>query len=331
MRQNEEPRFLRRNEAESAFFVKNSSRAFFLAGSDAVAIKELERSLIEKIAGLELNDTFRIKLDADECGIEELNNSLMSVPLFGGNQVVSVSSAESLTNEKKFEGLLEKIKKLDESVLLIMKTRKSVPARQLLNSSLVKYCAEKRAAFYGYAPNNEREAVAWVTDYCRRKGYRVTADAAARLVTLVGMEPGEIVSEVEKIALNFDGNLTKENVEELLVDHRERAADEWAEAILQGEARSVALAAKATNSGREGILAISILFSKLMELESAKSGEQVVYFRRAAVERAMKRWNSEKIGKALEILLELDINLKSKPQDGAIARIELATLKLLEL
>ncbi len=283
------------------------------------------------MAGEETPGAGRIRLSAAECEPREVMDALQSLPLFGGCQVVIVSEAEPLLDEKRYPGLLERLKDLDGNTLLVLKMQKPLPARQLAANEIVVWFLEKRAAVYCYAPSTETEAVRWVLEHAARRGVKIASDAVPAVVERVGLDPEELASEIAKLGMAAEGPITRRTVDELLSDHRERAATEWAESVLAGDSRAVALAARATDSGRDGIRAVSILFGKLSDIAALAQGEEIPAFRRPSIEVHARRWPAERIDRALETLLELDLALKSKPIDQASARIELATLKLLDL
>ncbi|MEK8024159.1 MAG: hypothetical protein AAB229_10180 [Candidatus Hydrogenedentota bacterium] len=323
------PTFLNRAAAERWFDPKASRRSvFLLAGSDLIALRELKRKLIRNFGGEDPLGLSRTEVDAGDLSPGEMMDLLAELPLFASCRVIVVRSAEELADEKKFPGALATIEKLDELTLLILLMDGS--AKELARLDLAQRCLAMKTAAYCYAPRDDREAETWVREFGARNGFKMDLDAAKSIVQLVGNDPVELAPEIEKVAFATDGKINVASVRENLVYHREHPVFDWAEAVMSGNPRALRLAAPATDYGKEGVGAIAALASRIQDLDRLERGENLGYFPRIAAEKSVRLWSAERRKNAREILLDLDLALKSTAQELHLARIEMATLKMME-
>jgi DNA polymerase III delta subunit len=324
------PAFLNRAAAERAWQpAKIKSRAFLIAGTDPVALVDLRRELIRRYGGENVSDLSRTDFDAalDPPGL--LLDALREISLFGGCNVIVVQRAEKALDAAKFGDLVSLLDELDDRTLLILHS--DVAQRDLAGKPLVDRLLDGQAAAYCYAPLTEEDGVRWVSEYCARRGRSIARNAAAAVVARAGLEPGELASELEKLLFAAEGEAIEAGeVEALLGDHRERESFDWADAVMNGERRAMALVGRVLRSPRESAGMIGAIQSRLDDLEALAAGKFLPILKRRAAERAMRKWDAGRIADAREILLRVDLDLKSHPEDQAAARLELATLKLLE-
>lgn len=304
--------------------------AYLVAGSDDVAISELRHGLVKRFSGADPLGLSRSEYDAASCEPADLLDALRELPFFASCRVVIVQRAEKLS-EERFGGILDLVKGLDESTLLVLES--STRAAELAALPVAAHCLNRRAAAYCYAPGDDSEAIRWVMEHARRHRVTLERDAAEEMIRLVGLEPLELAGELRKLALALDRQVTLAGVKELLAPHREREVFDWVDAVMSGSRRAVRLVQTATDGGRDGIAAIGALAQRLELVAAMQKGQRIPMHPRMAraVSDAAARWSTIPLDRARKLLLELDMLLKVSPTELHLARLELATLKLVEL
>lgn len=314
-------------------------RVFLLAGQDSVAIRELTARLTSRFAP---NSAMRLgsaEIDAAAAPPAMIVDLLREVPLFAEQRSIVIENAEKLLNDTHFPNIIERIFAPDDPTLIVLQMTQ--PARTIESKPLVKECVKRGAAAYFYAPRDEAEAIRWTRRYSAGRGVEMTEDAARLLVSMAGTNIGEIAQEIGKLSyvasgVSGDGtsrakrSITAELVEEYVSPHRESVPFEWADAVLERDPRAVEKSAVTTDYGRLAIPAIAALNTRFADIERWRNNEPIAPFRRAAVQRLARKWREVDLARARRILLDLDIDLKSRPAVTHLARVELATVKLLE-
>ncbi len=305
--------------------------AYVLAGGDAVAREELRLGLIQRFAGPDPVGLSRTDFDAATGSPVDLLDALRELPLFSDCRVIVARRAEKIGQGDKYPGLLELIRGLDASTLVLFEMEGK--AADLAKMPLVAHCLEKKAAAYCYPPRDDADAIRWVREFGERHKWTIARDAAERIVALVGLDPLELASEIRKVAFASEGRVTLAGVQDLLFAHREREVFDWVEAVSTGSRNAVRMVNTATNGGKEGPAAVGALASRLDQLEAVLKGQQggMPSFILQKVQAVAPRWSSVTVDEARRLLLDLDMGLKSTPAETHLARLELATLRLVEL
>lgn len=304
--------------------------AYVLAGGDAVAREELRTALISRFAASAGEAVSRTDHDAGADPPVDLLDALRAMSLFSSARVVVVRRAERIGTGERHPGLVELLQGIDASLLVIFEMEGK--AADLAKMPLVDRSLERKAAAYCYPPRDDADAIRWVREYAERHRWTMPREAAEAMVALVGIEPLELASEVRKVAFASEGRVTLAAVRDLLVSHREREVFDWVEAVSQGARSAVRMVSSATAAGREGPAAVGALAARLDQLEAVLKGQATLPgFILQKVQAVAPRWSLVTVNRARRILLELDLTLKSTPAETHLARIELATLKLVEL
>lgn len=291
----------------------------------------MRRGLVKRFAGNDPTGLSRTDFDAATGSPVDLLDALRELPLFSDCRVIVARRAEKIGQGDRFPGLLELVRDLDASTLVIFEMEGK--AADLAKMPVVEYCLEKKTAAYCYPPSDDSDAVRWVREFGERHRWTIARDAAERIVALVGRDPLELASEIRKVAFASDGRVTLAGVQELLFAHRERKVFDWVEAVSVGARSAVRMVHTATDGGKEGPAAVGALASRLDQLEAVLTGQPggMPPFILQKVQAVAARWSVMTVDEARRILLDLDIRLKSTPAETHLTRMELATLRLVEL
>lgn len=267
--------------------------------------------------------------DAATATPAQIVDSLRQVSLFASRRAIVVHRAEKLLNEQKYPDLAERVAELDEDTLLILRIRDE-KASDLDKKPLVKELLKRRAAAYFYAPRKDVEAQTWVRQFAARHRISISDGAARRIIARVGWDTGELAQELRKLAAVTQGEITEAAVDQFLGAYRRDEPPHWADAVIAGESGAFALASRATDQGREAVYAVVMLESRLDVIDRVGRGESVPWFFQKGVEPFIARWPQTRVDAARRVLLKLDRDLKSRSSEGHLARLELATLRLME-
>jgi DNA polymerase III delta subunit len=326
--------FLRVHEAFRLFSSAKAHAYFILAGSDPVARLDLRRLLIRRHFKAESADEASagdgrpIMLDAASDPPERVMDSLIELSLFAERRAIVIRNAEKALDARRFPHLPDRLDELDGATLAILECEGS--AKELLAAPIVKKAVERKAAAYCYAPNDEPDTLRWIQALGERRGFKIAPAAARRIIEMVGLEPAELASEIEKVAFATGGAVTEAAVTDLLQPHRDRRVFEWADAILAGDRRAVTMTARATDGGKEGVAAAAVLAKRFAEIEIFRAGGFLNFFQKKFISGVEKRWPAGRLARARETLLELDLALKSCREETRLARIELMAFRLIE-
>lgn len=320
--------FLKHAGAER-WFSAPKKHAYILAGTDLVAISELKNGLIRRFGGEDPLGLSRTEYDIASVAPAEFRDALRELGLFASQRVIVAKNAEKLLDPKKYPELVDDIKAIDEMTLLIMIM--DAPAKKIAENPLVEFCLKEGAAAYCYAPSGDEEAAGWVMSYCARKKIAIDRAAARAIVAMVGSDTSELAPEIEKTAFACDMTIDEAAVAEYLAPHREDPVFDWADSVLAGEKKAIALVESVTDRGKMAVTAIAALYSRFEEIEGAARGGNVWPRRRDIVFGFMAKWTEQNRDKARAQLLEHDLLMKSRPEEQKTALMELLTLRLIEM
>lgn len=315
------PWFAKRGPAAGA-------RVFLLCGNDPVTADEVKRKLIERER--ENGELDLVLLDAAVDAPVTIADALRETPLFASRRALVIRRAEKLANEQNHPGLAEQLRAVDESLLVILLSEES--GATLTKKAFFAPLVKNGAAACFYAPLDEADAVRWLRAYCARRRITIGADEAKRVVEIVGLDPGELAQEIAKVTAAAGPAIDRAAIAEHLEPHRQWTSFEWADAVLGRRRDAVAMAARASDNGRECIGVITALNWRLESIEQMRRGDRSMSpMARRGVEPYAAKWPASRIAAARRILLRLNRDVISLPGAAHLARIELATLRLLML
>lgn len=299
-----------------------------LAGDDTVWAGEVRKRLLREHFDGPVEPGALAFFNAGADDPAALENSLESLSLFSRRRAVVIYEAEKLT-KKRFPDFAERLKDLEEDVLVVLLTEKS--ERELSGLEWVEALARRGAAAFFPAPRNDRAAEEWVAGFCARRKIRIERAAVRKIVEEIGHEPWELAAEILKTAFAVEGGIHVRDVQEYIEPHRKRGAFEWAEAVMAGSDRALSLAAQATNYGQECEKAIGALFFLFSNIERLEARQGLPQWQRRSAESGRRSWTKERRRKGRAVLWELDLTLKRCPSEFRQAYFDLTTAKLLEI
>lgn len=168
---------------------------------------------------------------------------------------------------------------------------------------------------------------------------RLDPGAEAELDTLARtLEPGDFRQTLEKVALykwQDASPLTAAEVAALAPQTVEAEADEAALAV--ADRRAADLARLLRRIEAQGlapvtlVLAVQRHFRTLLALATGSGGGALIrmpFRRREAAERQARAWGTDRLARAVQLLVETDLTLRSSPRAPAFAILERALMRL---
>ncbi|HWC64330.1 MAG TPA: DNA polymerase III subunit delta [Rhizomicrobium sp.] len=298
-------------------------RAALVFGPDAGLVQERAERLMKSVVR-DLSDPFNVA-DLNETVLESdparLADEAAAISMMGGRRVVRVREAgNGLTS--LFETFLEEPPGDALVVVEAGDLSKSAALRKLFEED------EKAAAIACYA-DTTRSLEELVRDALKAEGLSVGPEALADAVSRLGSDRGVSRRELEKLALYCHGRKRVElaDVRAVMGDEAEARAEEASDAAGSGDFARLDLALERLWSAETSVVtvvraAIGHFQRLLLVKENMTRGENLdsamrllrppVHFLRAESFKAQARsWSSEKLGEALDMLLEAETLAKT--------------------
>jgi DNA polymerase-3 subunit delta len=298
-------------------------RAALVFGPDAGLVQERAERLMKSVV-TDLADPFNVA-DLNETVLESdparLADEAAAISMMGGRRVVRVREAgNGLTS--LFETFLDEPPGDALVVVEAGDLSKSAALRKLFEED------EKAAAIACYA-DTARSLEELVRDALKAEGLSIGPEALADAVSRLGSDRGVSRRELEKLALYCQGRkrVELEDVRAVMGDEAEARAEEASDAAGSGDFARLDLALERLWSAETSVVtvvraAISHFQRLLLVKENLARGENLdsamrqlrpsVHFLRADSFKAQARaWSSEKLGDALDMLLEAETLAKT--------------------
>lgn len=201
---------------------KASSPIHFVTGNDEAGVKKAARALAEELApgadafGLETIDGSADTVDAAVSRMRQAMDALATLPFLGGTKLVWLKDAAFLSDSvaggseatlamlEKFCGFLEE--GLPPGVTFLLSACKPDKRRsaykRLSKLGSVVVCDKPELGFR----SGERDVVEWTAGEARSRGLAFSEKALEALAARVGLEPGRLGMEFDKLETAFGKN-----------------------------------------------------------------------------------------------------------------------------
>jgi len=304
--------------------------AALVFGPDQGLVRERAEALAKTIVP-DLNDAFRVS-DLDEQTLASdparLFDEAASLSMLGGRRVVRVRGAGN-AQAKLFEDFLENGK--GEALVV-------VEAGDLAKNSALRGLFEKAdnaAAIVCYSDNEEGLAGV-VRGALKAQGLSIAPDALDDAVSRLGADRGVTRRELEKLALYAHGqtSVSLADVRAVLGDESEIRGEEACDAAGEGDVKRLDhLLSRLWAADLSPVAVIRMAMGHFQKLLAAKAAGNIdaamrkmwppIHFSRTASFKAQAvRWSEDKLGEALDLLLETETLCKTTgvPAEAVCAR-----------
>ncbi|HTQ12585.1 MAG TPA: DNA polymerase III subunit delta [Rhizomicrobium sp.] len=316
--------------------------ATLIFGPDQGLVRERAEAMATAVVP-DLGDAFRVA-DMDEAALNadpaRLADEAAALSMLGGRRVVRVRGAGNGL-AKLFEGFLEDPK---GDALVV------VEAGDLAKSSALRKAFEEadNAAAIACYPDSERDLPDVVRAALKAHGLSIGEDALEEAASRLGSDRGITRRELEKLALYAHGrkSVSLDDVRAVMGDESELRAEEACDAAGEGDLARLDLTLSRLWAADESpvmvVRAAMGHFQRLLAARAALDRRESldavmrrmwppVHFSRAASFKAQAaRWSEDKLGEALDLLLETEALCKTTavPAEAALGRalLNIATM-----
>jgi len=294
-------------------------RVALVYGPDAGLVQERAEKLLKSVVP-DLTDPFNVS-DLSETVLladpARLADEAAAISMMGGRRVVRVRGAGNDLTEL-LESFLDDIKGDALVVIEAGDLAKTGSLRKLFD-------AHKSVAAVQCYPDSLRDLGDVVRDALRAEGLSISPDALEDAVSRLGSDRGVTRREIEKLVLYMHGQkqVSLEDVRAVMGDEAEARSESACDAAAGGDLakldRELERLWVSDIQPAQVIRSAMGHFQKLMQArESAARGEAIdtvmkrlrppVHFSRSQAFKAQaQRWNSDKLGEALDMLLEAEV------------------------
>ncbi|HWD49387.1 MAG TPA: DNA polymerase III subunit delta [Rhizomicrobium sp.] len=305
-----------------------SLKAALVFGPDQGLVHERAEKIARTVVD-DLKDPFRV-VDFEESVLNadgaRLFDEAAAISMMGGRRVIRIRSGGN-TLAKLFESFLDE--PIGDALIVVE------GGDLAKNSTLRKVFEESNdaAAIQCYG-DSEQSLSGVVRDALKAQGLSISAEALDDAVSRLGSDRGVTRREIEKLALYAHGqkNVSLEDVRATLGDESEVRVEEVLDATGEGDLKRLDLALERVWADDMNAIAVvrSALghFQKLLSAKAATDrGESIdgamrkmwppIHFSRTSSFKAQAtRWNEDKLGEALDLLLETEALCKTTAVPG---------------
>jgi DNA polymerase-3 subunit delta len=312
-------------EVDSFLAKPDVSRPIILVfGADVGLVRERADALIASAVD-DVNDPFAlVRLDGDELANEpsRLVDEAMTIPLFGGRRAIRVKSG-SRSFASGVETLLSDPPPSCRIVIEAGELRRDAPLRALCEKA-------KTAVVIACYPDGARELTRLIDDELRAANLRITPDARAVLLTLIGGDRQASRNEVAKLVLYARGKdeVTLDDVQAIITDASALAIDPIVDGAFAGKSGDVETTfAKAIAAGTSlGSIMFAaqrqaaLLHKARLAVEEGQPADAVLdrqmrlhFSRRDNVAIALRNLSSERLAQFMKQLADANFELRQRP------------------
>lgn len=322
---------------EADRFVTHPPRTLAAAlvfGPDQGMVRERAERLVKTVVP-DLTDPFRIaELDDQTLASDgaRLFDEAASIAMLGGRRVVRVRGAGNAL-AKLFEAFLEDHAGDALVVVEAGELTKGVGLRRVFEED------ESAAAIACYS-DSARDLSDLVRDALKQEGFEIAPDALADAAARLGQDRGVTRSELDKLMLYAQGSkkITLDDVRAILGEEGEAEVEEVCDAAGAGDMAALDRALErlwVSGTSPVAIVRIALMhFHKLALARSLVDGGEAVdsamrrlrppihFMRTTAFKTQLQKWSANRLGDALDLLLETEFLCKTTavPAEAACGR-----------
>ncbi len=189
-----------------------TSPVYALVGEDTF----LQLEGIRKIAAALGKDAQRIDFDGETAPLAEVMDELRSFSMFAGTKLVVIRSADDFISKNR-EHMEEYVASPVDSATLILRC-KSLPGNQKISKLIAKHGKVESCE-----PPKDKDLASWITTRAKSAHEITIAPGAAQLMAeLIGNDMGRLDNELAKLALMVDDKVTEADVNKSAVFQRDQ-------------------------------------------------------------------------------------------------------------
>jgi len=300
-----------------------------LYGPDAGLVRERAEALLTSAVD-DPNDPFSlVKLDGDELSAEpsRLVDEAMTVPLFGGRRAIRVRAGS-----RSFAGGIDTL-----ADLAVKDCRIVIEAGELRPESPLRKACEraKTAVAIACYPDGERELSKLIDDELRIANLRITQDARATLMALLGGDRQASRNELRKLTLyaHGKGEATLDDVVAVVADASELKLDpivdgafagkpdlvenEFTKAMIGGTYPGVIISAAQRQAAWLHKSALAVAEGTPVPTLLEGGFPRLHFSRKSSVETALRNLNTARLTSIIDLLAAAALDMRKQPAIAA--------------
>src|SRR5499433_3198358 len=207
---------------------------YLFEGSERYLRDQALKTLLEIAVDAAARDFNFARISVAQGNLDDALALARQFPMISARRMVVVTGFEAISDDKQLDALKDYLRAPSETTALIF-VSDAMDNRRNIATMLRKACE-----VVGFDPLDEREAAPqWICDYVARAGRFIEPQAAAYLVGMVGVNLTRLSAELDKL-INYvgeKGRIGKPEIDELVLNSRERSNFELTDAILDCDRR----------------------------------------------------------------------------------------------
>jgi DNA polymerase-3 subunit delta len=182
---------------------------YLLSGEEPFYIDEIA-DYIEKYTLTEDEKEFNQSvLYGKDIDVATIISNCKRFPMMANYQVVIVKEAQEIDKIEELNSYIDNI--LNSTILVLCYKYKKIDGRTSFKKN-----AEKKGVFFESKKLYDNEIPGWITNYLKKKEFKITDNACKLLADYLGTDLQKIVNEINKLIINVPQNtsITPEIIEE---------------------------------------------------------------------------------------------------------------------
>jgi len=207
---------------------------YLFEGAERYLRDQALKKLLEVAVDAAARDFNFARISVAQGNLDDALAMARQFPMISARRIVVVTGFEAVSDDKQLDALKDYLRAPSETTALVF-VSDAMDNRRNIATMLRKACE-----VVSFDPLDEREAAPqWIRDYVARAGRFIEPQAAAYLVGMVGVNLTRLSAELDKL-INYvggKGRIGKPEIDELVLNSRERSNFELTDAILDGDRR----------------------------------------------------------------------------------------------
>ncbi len=198
-------------ELDKQISSKKPSQLYFFYGDEQFLLEHKVNSIKNLLIDNDFEEFNFVRLDGKKVTAQEIENSVLSVPVMSDKKLVVVSNCGIFGNAKSkdFSSVCELISDLPEYLTLIF-TEREFDKKKEKNLDIFK----KHGAIVKFEQMSPKQLELWIEQILEKNGKTALASDISKIVALCGQSMATIHSELSKL-LNFVGERNKITSEDI--------------------------------------------------------------------------------------------------------------------
>lgn len=182
----------------------------FFYGEETYRLKQKLNKLKEKFVSSSLGDTNLAILDGKTTPYNDINRQILAMPFLAKNRLVIIEDLLKEGNKENQEKVIDLLKKVPESTVLVFAEYGKVDKRSSLYKKL-----NKPGQAQEFKLLEEDALKRWIRAEVANRGGEIAPDAVVKLVEYVGSDLWRMSNEIAKL-ITYDRQITTDNIELLV-------------------------------------------------------------------------------------------------------------------